>query len=162
MLGSCFPRFLKKGGLLMYVLSGFHWYLSVLGTSSAFQRSVPLLIFSYTSVNICALTCFCTVSITFWRDGHMSFRNTSLPFLSCPIGSVSKSMSERPASAYATTRGGLARYAPLTSLWTRASKFLFPESTAVVTRFPCSIALLTSSSNSPELPMQVMHPNPAM
>lgn len=41
--------------------------------------------------------------------GQMSLKNTSLPLLSLPIGSVSKSMSTLPAKAYATTNGGEAR-----------------------------------------------------
>jgi len=38
--------------------------------------------------------------------GQMSLRNTLLPALSVPSGSVVRSMSMRPAIAYATTSGG--------------------------------------------------------
>jgi len=39
----------------------------------------------------------------------MSFKKTSFPLESLPIGSVSKSISTHPAKAYATTNGGEAR-----------------------------------------------------
>ena len=39
----------------------------------------------------------------------MSFKNTSLPFVSIPIGSLVKLISTDPAKAYATTKGGEAR-----------------------------------------------------
>jgi hypothetical protein len=39
----------------------------------------------------------------------MSLRKISLPSLSVPIGSISKSISTLPASAYATTSGGDAK-----------------------------------------------------
>ena len=43
------------------------------------------------------------------EDGQMSLRKTSLPSVSWPSGSSSRSMSIVPASAYATTSGGEAR-----------------------------------------------------
>ncbi len=42
-------------------------------------------------------------------EGQMSFRKTSLPSVSVPSGSDSKSKSIVPANAYAITNGGLAR-----------------------------------------------------
>ena len=41
--------------------------------------------------------------------GQMSRRNTGLPFLSTPSGSVVRSIAAVPASAKATTSGGEAR-----------------------------------------------------
>ena len=49
-----------------------------------------------------------TSSTSAWL-GQMSRRKTSLPDSSWPRGSVVRSMSIVPASAYATTSGGLAR-----------------------------------------------------
>lgn len=97
-LGRSLVRLWKNGGLLIYVLS-FHWYLLVFGMSRAFHLSVPLDILSYTSVNMLDLTCLRTVACTSSRVGHMSFKNTSFPLLSLPIGSTSKSMSHFPANA---------------------------------------------------------------
>jgi len=42
-------------------------------------------------------------------DGQMSRTKTSLPSVSWPSGSLKRSTSMEPASAYATTRGGEAR-----------------------------------------------------
>ncbi len=50
-----------------------------------------------------------TVARTSSSPGQMSFRKTGLPSVPLPIGSVARSRSTRPASAYATHRGGEAR-----------------------------------------------------
>ena len=64
----------------------------------------------------------------------------------------------RPASAYATTSGGEARYAARASGWTRPSKLRLPDSTAATTSSSASIARATGSSSGPLLPMHVVQP----
>merc|ERR1719253_951485 len=98
----------KNGGLWMYVDLSSQVNVSPLGAFNSFQRLLPLATFLYVSRNISG----CTTSFSILRIssfvGQMSLRKTG-PSTPVPIGSVSKSMSQRPARAYATTRGGLAR-----------------------------------------------------
>ena len=47
-----------------------------------------------------------------------------------------------------------------TSGWIRPSKFRFPDSTAATDRSPSATASDTPGSSGPELPMQVVQPNP--
>ena len=88
----------------------------------------------------------------------MSRRNTGLPSLPLPSGSVVKSMLARPAIAYATTSGGEARKFALMFGWMRASKLRLPDSTAAQTRSFSVIASSIAGSSGPELPMQVVQP----
>ena len=88
----------------------------------------------------------------------MSASMTGDPSVPVPSGSVVRSMSTRPASAYATTSGGEARYAARTSGWMRPSKLRLPDRTAATTSSSASMALATGSSSGPELPMQVVQP----
>ena len=67
-------------------------------------------------------------------------------------------MSILPASAKATTRGGLMRKFALMLCWIRASKFRFPERTAQTTSSPSATAREISSGSGPEFPMHVVHP----
>ncbi len=91
-------------------------------------------------------------------EGQMSRRKTGLPSLPRPMGSLSRSTFTRPASAKATTKGGLIRKLALMLWWTRASKFLLPERTlAATTSFLLMIVSMRGSSG-PELPMQVVQP----
>ena len=61
-----------------------------------------------------------------------------------PSESVVRSMSRRPASAYATTSGGDARYAARTCGWMRPSKLRLPLSTAATVRSSASMRSATS------------------
>src|SRR5438874_560540 len=61
--------------------------------------------------------------------GQMSLRYTGLPSLPVPSGSVVRSTSRVPASAYATTSGGEARKFMRVSGCTRPSKLRLPDST---------------------------------
>ena len=67
-------------------------------------------------------------------------------------------MSTRPASANATTSGGLIRKFALMFWWMRASKLRLPERTAAVTRSFFVTASSMPASSGPELPMQVVQP----
>src|SRR5688500_11003032 len=69
-------------------------------------------------------------------------------------------MSILPASANATTSGGLMRKLALTLWWMRASKLRFPDRTlAAIRSFTASVSS-NSRSSGPELPMHVVQPNP--
>jgi hypothetical protein len=57
-------------------------------------------------LNISGLIDCATALATSWLVGQMSRRNTGLPAVSVPSGSLCRSMSTRPAMAKATTRGG--------------------------------------------------------
>jgi hypothetical protein len=99
-----------------------------------------------------------TVSVTSSALGQMSVRNTGLPSCPVPSESVVRSMSRRPASAYATTSGGDARYAARTCGWMRPSKLRLPLSTAATVRSSASMRSATSSGSGPLLPMHVVQP----
>src|SRR5688572_29720165 len=88
----------------------------------------------------------------------MSRRNTGLPSLPVPSGSVVRFFSTVPAIAKATTSGGEARKFALRLGWMRASKLRLPDSTAAQTRSLVAIASLISAVRSPALPMHVVHP----
>ena len=77
------------------------------GTAS--HLADPLKMSLYLDWNVARVT-YSSVSLeTSASEGQMSFRNTSLPSSVTARGSLSRSMSTRPAMAYATTRGGEAR-----------------------------------------------------
>ena len=61
------------------------------------------------SLNIYGLSALSTALLDYSLVGHISFKNTALPFESVPTGVVSKSILTVPARAYATTNGGDAR-----------------------------------------------------
>src|SRR5438093_13219138 len=92
--------------------------------------------------------------------GQISRRYTGAPSRSRPTGSVVRSTSTVPASAYATTSGGEARNDIRTWGWMRPSKLRLPDSTATTDRSFSSIAAATSGDSGPELPMHVVQPNP--
>src|SRR3954463_9279297 len=98
----------KKGGFLTYVESTSHAYRSPSGTGRLRQLSSPWKTFEYCALNISAFTERRISSSTSFGAGQMSRRKTG-PSLPTPTGSVLKSMSILPASAYATTSGGDAR-----------------------------------------------------
>ena len=78
--------------------------------------------------------------------------------LPVPIGSLSVSMRTVPASANATTSGGLMRKLAFRLWCTRASKLRLPESTAHATTSFLTTASSIASSSGPALPMQVVQP----
>lgn len=63
-----------------------------------------------------------------------------------------------PASAYATTSGGLARKLALISGLTRPSKLRLPDKTADANKSVFVIASATSGRRLPELPIHVVQP----
>ncbi len=77
-------------------------------------------------------------------------------------GSLNGSMSMRPDSAYATTRGGLARKFAFTAGCTRPSKLRLPERIDAATRSPSLMPFSISGGKGPELPMQVVQPYPTV
>ncbi len=83
----------------MYVLSAFHGYRSDSDISMARHSSDPSNTDAYCSRNWASEMEVETIpSISAWL-GHNSERNTSLPSVSWPSGSVVRSMSTVPASA---------------------------------------------------------------
>ena len=98
----------KYGGFFTYVLLPSHAYWLPLGAAMACQCASPLKTSAYCVVNCSRFTLSRIVSSTSLGLGQMSLRNTG-PSVPMPSGSVARSMSMRPASAYATTSGGLAR-----------------------------------------------------
>ena len=127
--------------------------------SSARQRSSPSKIRPYSSENCSEVIAAPTASTISSGAGQRSRRWTG-PSGPVPIGSVVRSTSTRPASAYATTSGGEARYDARTCGWMRPSKLRLPDSTATTLRSPSSTAEATSSISGPELPMHVVQPYP--
>src|SRR5262249_30650334 len=99
----------KYGGCRTYVDPGSHANSSPSGTGSERQVSSPVNTSAYVSANCSARTEDAIVSLTSPAFGQMSWRKTSSPSGVVPSGSLSKSMSIRPASEYATTSGGDAR-----------------------------------------------------
>src|SRR3954466_11488879 len=82
---------------------------SPVGTWRDFHRSSPANTSAYDDEKPPLSTAEAMTSWTSLGDGQISARKTSLPSVSCPIGSSSRLTSMVPASAYATTSGGDAR-----------------------------------------------------
>jgi hypothetical protein len=93
----------------MYVESGSQPYVSPAGNLRCCQFWSPSLTVAYCFWNIDESMHAATVSETSFCVGQMSFRYTGEPSLLLPSGSVSKLCPMCPASAYATTSGGLIR-----------------------------------------------------
>ena len=105
--GSC-AMSSKNGGFFTYVESSDQANVSPVGTSSAAHRSSPSKTFAYWARNMSLFTDRKISCSTSAGDGQMSRRKTG-PLAPTPNGSVFRSTSIRPASAYATTSGGEAR-----------------------------------------------------
>ncbi|MNC85401.1 hypothetical protein D3C83_09970 [compost metagenome] len=90
--------------------------------------------------------------------GQISRRNTGLPSFPVPIGSRAMSVSTVPASANATTSGGLIKKFALRLWCTRASKLRLPESTAQAMRSFLTTGSSSPAASGPALPMQVVQP----
>ncbi len=107
MVSSVIPS--KYGGFRTYVDASFHSKVAPVGVGSVRHRSSPSKTLAYSCSNMSVEIEESIVACTSDASGQMSFRKTSLPSLSRPSGSVSKSKFMLPASAYAMTSGGLAR-----------------------------------------------------
>src|SRR5690606_30361745 len=91
-------------------------------------------------------------------EGQISFKYTGSPLGSYPRGSLMRSISTRPTSAYATTSMGDIKKFIFTCGCTLASKFRFPESTEQTTSSFSSTALAIAGGKGPELPIQEVQP----
>ncbi len=89
----------KYGGRRTYVDAGSHSKSSLAGAGSERHSSSPVKTSAYVAANCSARTDVAIVSLTSCELGQMSRRKTSSPLESVPTGSVSHSMSIRPASA---------------------------------------------------------------
>lgn len=89
--------------------SASHSNVAPVGVGSERQRSSPSKTPAYWCVNMPVSMELSIVDWTSSASGQMSLRNTSLPSVSVPSASESKSKFIDPASAYAITSGGLAR-----------------------------------------------------
>ncbi len=101
--------FMKYGASAIYVLSGLNSYAAASGTGTAFHISLPVNTLPYCSRNISGCRLARMQSRTSAWVGQTSRRYTGSPSFPVPSGSCVRSMSTVPASAYATTSGGLAR-----------------------------------------------------
>src|SRR6202022_1281423 len=91
---------------------------------------------------------------------QISARKTGSESEPVPSASLEKSMSDRPASAMATTIGGEAKYDESTSGWIRPGKLRLPDRTATTDSDRSRTCWATGSFSGPEFPMQVPHPKP--
>src|SRR5580693_351136 len=107
--GGVFGMFSKKGGCLMYVDFGSQRYKSPSGTGMDFQCASPSNTLAYSFAYISLVTESRTVDSISCGVGQISRRYTGFPEESEPSDSVVKSISMRPARAYATTSGGDAK-----------------------------------------------------
>src|SRR5699024_6396901 len=105
--GSIVPasldKFWKNDGFWIYVELSSKSYNGASVTSILFQVSLESNTVSYSFLNNSGVTVDITVSLTSLIEGQISFMYTSLPSLSFPNGSLRRSISTVPASAYATT-----------------------------------------------------------
>jgi hypothetical protein len=95
----------KNGGSCTYVDAGSQSYIGPTGDGSAAQCSSPSQIRPYSVSNCPRSVDVRIVSATSSGLGQMSASVTG-PSTPSPIGSVVRSMSTRPAKAYATQSGG--------------------------------------------------------